>query len=121
VVGTKGDVRVDPAYEYASGLKSVTTVEGRKRTREFAKRDQFAPELLHFSDCILSGRDPQPGGREGLADVRVIEALYRSAGTGRPVKLGAFDPPPRPTLAKEERRPAVRKPKLVRAESAAGD
>jgi predicted dehydrogenase len=121
VVGTKGDVRVDPAYEYASGLESVTTVEGKKRPRAFAKRDQFAPELLHFSDCVLSGRDPQPGGREGLADVRIIEALYRSARTGRPVKLRAFDAPPRPTLAKEERRPAVRKPKLVRAQSASGD
>ncbi len=121
VVGTKGDIRVDPAYEYASGLKSVVTVDGRKRPREYAKRDQFAPELLHFSDCVLTGRDPQPGGREGLADVRIIRALYRSARSGRPVRLGPFKAPPRPTLAKEERRPPVRKPKLVHAESASGD
>jgi glucose-fructose oxidoreductase len=121
VVGTKGDVALDPAYEYAEGLKVTVTVDGKKRTREFAKSDQFAPELLHFSDCVLRGRDPQPGGREGLADVRIIEALYRSAKTGRPVKLGRFPPPPRPTLRKEERRPAVRKPKLVKARSASGD
>jgi glucose-fructose oxidoreductase len=121
VVGTKGDVRVDPAYEYAGELRSVVTVDGRKRTREYAKRDQFAPELLHFSDCVLTGRDPQPGGREGLADVRIIRALYRSARTGRPVRLGAFETPPRPTLAKEERRPPVRKRDLVHAKSAAGD
>jgi predicted dehydrogenase len=121
VVGTKGDVRVDPAYEYAGELRSVVTVDGKKRTREYAKRDQFAPELLHFSDCVLTGRDPQPGGREGLADVRIIRALYRSAQTGRPVRLGGFDTPPRPTLAKEERRPAVRKRDLVHAKSASGD
>jgi predicted dehydrogenase len=88
VVGTKGDVRVDPAYEYKGELKQVITVEGRTRERVFPKRDQFAPELLHFSDCVLTGRDPQPGGREGLADVRIIRALYRSARTGRPVRLG---------------------------------
>ena len=88
VVGTKGDVRVDPAYEYKGLLKQVITVEGRTRERVFPKRDQFAPELLHFSDCVLTGRDPQPGGREGLADVRIIRALYRSARTGRPVRLG---------------------------------
>ncbi len=93
VVGTKGDVRVDPAYEYAMALKSVVTVDGEKRIREYAKRDQFAPELLHFSDCVLTGRDPQPGGREGLADVRIIRALYRSAKTGRPVRLGALQDP----------------------------
>lgn len=121
VVGTKGDVRVDPAYEYAGELKQVITVEGSKRERTFPKRDQFAPELLHFSDCVLGGGDPQPGGREGLADVRIIRALYRSAETGRPVRLGPFDTPPRPTLAKEERRPPVRKPELVRAKSASGD
>ena len=121
VVGTKGDVALEPAYEYAEGLKVTTTVEGKKRTRQFAKSDQFAPELLHFSDCVKSGRDPQPGGREGLADMRVIEALYRSAKTRRPVRLGPFPAPPRPTLRKEERRPAVRKPKLVKAKSASGD
>ena len=121
VVGTKGDVRVDPAYEYAMALRSVVTVDGKKRTREYAKKDQFAPELLHFSDCVQAGRDPQPGGREGLADVRVIRALYRSAATGRPVRLGPFEAPPRPTLAKEERRPPVRKPDLVKAKSASGD
>jgi glucose-fructose oxidoreductase len=121
VVGTRGDVRVDPAYEYAEGLKSTTTVDGKRRPREYAKRDQFAPELLHFSDCILTGRAPQPGGREGLADVRIIRALYRSARTGRPVRLGRYPAPRRPTLALEERRPAVRKPKLVKAESASGD
>jgi len=121
VVGTKGDVRVDPAYEYAMALKSVVTVNGKKRTREYARKDQFAPELIHFSDCVITGRDPQPGGREGLADVRIIRALYRSASTGRPVRLGAFKAPPRPTLAKEERRPPVRKPDLVHAKSASGD
>jgi glucose-fructose oxidoreductase len=121
VVGSKGDVRVDPAYEYAGELRSVVTVDGKKRTREYAKRDQFAPELLHFSDCVLTGRDPQPGGREGLADVRIIRALYRSASIGRPVRLGGFPAPPRPTLAKEERRPPVRKRELVHAKSASGD
>ena len=121
VVGTKGDVRVDPAYEYAEPLKQVITVDGRKRERSFPKRDQFAPELLHFSDCVLTGRDPQPGGREGLADVRIIRALYRSAKDRRPVRLGPFTAPPRPTLAKEKRRPPVRKPELVHAKPASGE
>ena len=121
VVGTRGDVRVDPAYEYAGELASVVTVDGRKRTREYAKRDQFAPELLHFSECVMTGRDPRPGGREGLADVRIIRALYRSAKTGRPVRLGAYKAPPRPTLAKAERRPPVRKRQLVHAKAASGN
>lgn len=88
VVGTKGDVRVDPAYAYKGELRSVITVDGRKRTRQYARRNQFAPEIAHFSECIRTGRDPRPDGREGLADVRIIRALYRSAKTGRPVSPG---------------------------------
>jgi glucose-fructose oxidoreductase len=121
VVGTRGELRVDPAYEYAGELKLMMTVKGRKQERSYAKRDQFAPELLHFSDCILGEQDPQPGGEEGLADVRVIRALYESAAKGRPVRLPAHEAPPRPTKAKEVRRPPVRKPELVGASSPSGD
>jgi glucose-fructose oxidoreductase len=122
VVGTKGNVRLDPAYEYAGELKMTLTVDGRKQERTYTKRDQFAPELLHFSDCILSGRDPQPGGEEGFADVRVIRALYQSAARGgRPVRLAAHEPPPRPSRANQERRPPVRKPQLVGVSSPSGD
>jgi glucose-fructose oxidoreductase len=120
VVGTRGDLQLDPAYEYAGDLRLATTIEGRRRERTFRKRDQFAPELLHFSDCVLSGRDPEPGGREGLADVRVIRALYESARRGEPVRLAPFEPPPRPDLGKEIHRPPVRKPEMVRAAPPSG-
>jgi len=36
------------------------------------KGDQFAPELLYFSECIQKNRQPEPSGWEGLADVRII-------------------------------------------------
>jgi predicted dehydrogenase len=121
VVGTKGDLVVEPAYEYAGSLAHRLTVGGRASQRTFARRDQFAPELLHFSDCILRRRTPHPDGREGLADVRIIEALLRSARSGRPVRLTPVKVSRRPTLADEKRRPAVRKPEVVRAESASGD
>jgi predicted dehydrogenase len=121
VVGTKGELRLDPAYEYAGELSLSITADGKKQVRRYAKRDQFAPELLHFSDCILTGREPRPGGDEGLADVRIIRALLESAQKGRPVRLGAFETPPRPTKAKEERRPPVRKPDLVRVAPPSGD
>ncbi len=50
----------------------------RSQTRKFGKSDQFAPELLYFSDCILKNREPEPSGEEGLIDVRIIEAMNRS-------------------------------------------
>jgi predicted dehydrogenase len=117
VVGSEGDLLMDPAYEYAEELKQRVTVKGRTRERTFPKRDQFAPELVSFSECILTGATPEPSGLEGLADVRVIRALYRSADTGRPVTLEPFSKEDRPSLDQELRRPPVRKPELVNAES----
>jgi predicted dehydrogenase len=119
VTGTRGSITLDPAYEYAEGLAYSLKVGERKRTKKFAKSDQFAPELLYFSDCILNNRDPEPSALEGLADVRVIEAMLRSIRTGKPVTLKMQQRRRRPTMRQEIRRPAVpREPRLVNVKSA---
>lgn len=110
VVGTKGKVRLDPAYEYATELKQYVTTGGKPRERVFAKRDQFAPELVYFSDCIQRGAEPEPSGWEGLADVRVIDALYRSAAKNKPVALAPFEKTRRPSERQEIHRPPVNRP-----------
>jgi glucose-fructose oxidoreductase len=119
IVGTRGSITLDPAYEYAVGLAYTMKIAGRERKRKFPKSDQFAPELIYFSDCILKDRDPEPSGLEGLADVRVIEGMLRSIRTGKPVRLKVTQRARRPTMRQEIRRPAVpREPKLVDVKSA---
>ncbi len=120
IAGTRGDLRLDPAFEYAGTLRRRLTVGGRVEERAFDKRDQFAPELVHFSECVLAGRDPEPSGEEGLADVRLIRALYESARTGGPVKPEPVGRTRRPDPAQEIRRPPVDKPEVVHAESPSG-
>lgn len=116
LVGTRGDLAVDAAYEYAEPMRQTVTIKGRTTTKTFPKRDQFAPELLHFSSCILNDEPPRASGEEGLADVRIIEALYRSAESGQRVQLpGTAGPPARPTPEQEIHRPPVRKPALMHA------
>lgn len=119
ITGTKGSVTLDPAYEYAEGLAYEMRVGERKKKKAFAKSDQFAPELLYFSDCVLKDREPEPSGEEGLADVRVIAGMMRSIRTGRFVSIGVEQRRRRPSMRQEIRRPAVpREPPLVDAESA---
>jgi predicted dehydrogenase len=119
ITGTRGTLTMDPAYEYAEGLAYKMKVGGHERSKKFAKSDQFAPELLYFSDCVLNDRDPEPSGEEGLMDVRVIEGMQRSISRGRAVPLNLRQRRRRPTLRQEIRRPAVpREPKLVDAKSA---
>jgi glucose-fructose oxidoreductase len=116
LVGTKGTVRMDPAYEMSSGLKGELIIAGRKLKKTFAKRDQFAPELIYFSNCILNNRQPEPSGEEGLADVRVIDAILQSAERNRPVAVKKTEVRNRPDMSQEIAKPPVRPPQLVNAE-----
>jgi glucose-fructose oxidoreductase len=119
VTGTRGSLTLDPAYEYAQGLAYELKVGERVRKKAFPKSDQFAPELLYFSDCILKNRDIEPSGEEGLIDIRVIESMLRSIKTGRWTNLPEVRKRKRVSLRQAQRRPAVpREPKLIGVKSA---
>jgi predicted dehydrogenase len=118
VVGTKGQVCADPGYEYAEGLEYELTIGGKTTRKRMAKRDQFAPQLLYFSDCIRNDRQPEPSGEEGRQDVRIVEALYEAAASGKSVTIPPYRPAKQPTRRQRIRRRGVRKPPLVKAKSA---
>lgn len=115
VVGTKGRLGLDNAYEFKDSMRLEVKVDGRSRTQRFPKRDQVAPELVHFSDCILGGRDPEPSGKEGLIDVAIVEAILEAAETGRRIDLRVPRRRRRPTLRQGMNVPAHRMPDLVKA------
>jgi predicted dehydrogenase len=121
IVGTKGDLHADPAYEYAEGLEYTVTIDGKTTRKAIGKRDQFAPELLYFSDCILRNREPEPSGEEGLQDVRIVQALYESARSGKPVAIRPFVKRKRPSTRQRITRPGVKKPHLIKVQSASRD
>ena len=116
VIGTKGVLKMDPAYDMATDLKSELTIAGRMTKKVFKKRDQFAPELVYFSACILKNKQPEPSGREGLADVRIIRALLESAEKNRPVSVAPVDIVRRPDTKQEiYKAPTTAPPPLVKA------
>jgi glucose-fructose oxidoreductase len=118
VVGTKGSVAVDPAFEYAEGLAYELRVGDSHRRKSFKKSDQFAPELVHFAKAVRANRPPEPSGKEGLIDVAIIEAIHRSLDSGHWQKIGAPQRQHRPSMSQALRRPAVpREPALVQVES----
>lgn len=118
LIGTKGILRADPAYEYAEGIRLEIKIGEKKTTRSFSKRDQFAAEINYFSNCILHNKEPEPSGREGLADVRIIEAIYHSIRTRRTVAIPALTVEKRPSEGQEIHRPAHEKPEVFHAHPA---
>jgi predicted dehydrogenase len=120
VVGTKGSLTADPGYEYAEAIKHHVIIGDHTTTRTFSKRDQFAAEIVYFSDCILRNKEPEPSGLEGLADVRIVRAIYESAQTRMAVELPEsamrIEDKERPDMDQEIHRPAHGKPRVVNAE-----
>lgn len=82
------------AYAYVGQRLRVTVPAreaGASATRAtelaLAPDNAFAAEIDHFADCVRTGREPRTPGAEGVRDHVVIEALYESARSGRPVAL----------------------------------
>ena len=115
LLGTQGELRADPAYEYAQAIKLELTIGEKSRKMKFPKRDQFAAELLYFSNCILKDKEPEPSGVEGLADVRIVEALYESIRMKRPIQLALPQVKKGPVPQQAIHRPAHGKPETIRA------
>ena len=87
---TEGWFGMDPAFSY----QGLMTHIGRKlgpqtsvETRGFAPKNQFAVEMDHFAQAIRANREPHTPGEEGLADMKVMAAIYESAMGGSTVKL----------------------------------
>jgi glucose-fructose oxidoreductase len=122
VVGEKGRLRMDPAYEYASALTvEVEVTDKSPRRKTFPKRDQVAAELVAFARCIRENREPEPSGEEGLADLYVLEAIQRAAASGRTERVKPISRRMRPTKAQSLRRKPHGMPALIHAQPAGRD
>ena len=121
VVGTKGSLRMEPAYDMTGDFQTEITIGDRRAKKVFKSRDQFAAELVYFSDCVINNKEPEPSGREGLADVRIIDAMLKSAMTNRPVSTEPVNIQNRPDARMEIERPPLAKPaELVKAAAPGG-
>jgi len=85
--GSQGWIKVDPAYGYDGlHLRAHGKGEDIDQATDDPSPHQFQREADHFAECILENREPLTGGPEGLRDMRLITAIYRSCQEGRAVK-----------------------------------
>jgi predicted dehydrogenase len=115
VVGTEGIIKMDPAYTWNDDIEQTLIVKNKEKKKTFKHRDQVAAEIVYFAECVQSGEEPEPSGREGLIDVRIIEALRDSYTHHRAVKLKPLPSDPRPDATQSIKRRPAKKPKPVRA------
>ena len=124
VVGSKGKILLENAYEYVEKRELELKVGEKTKKFSFKKVDQFAPELIYFADCIRNNRNPEPSGAEGLADVRALLAIEESIQKKKMVSLGriprSIAEKKRPTIKLMMRRPPVKKPVTIHTTSPSG-
>jgi predicted dehydrogenase len=95
LVGSDCALHIEPAYGYSSSLKWRLKRGSHVEERTFPAGDQFGGEIVYFSNCIRHHEKPEPSGLEGLADVRIINAVYQSVRLGRPIPIEAVAKPDR--------------------------
>lgn len=122
VVGTKGNVVMNPGFIYGKPLEQQITIGEKQSEKSFKNTDHFGGEMKYFSHCLLHNLDPEPDGEEGYADVRVLEAVLQAVKQGGPVKLEPFTRSKRiDPAAQLERLGAESAPDLVHASNPARD
>jgi predicted dehydrogenase len=50
---------------------------------EHCPQSMYDDQMAYFIKCIKTGQMPVPGGVEGLVNMRIVDAAYKSARTGR--------------------------------------
>ena len=89
LTGDDGWIDMEPATSYSGQRMRVRRGRSEEQVTPPAGPavNQFVGQLDHMAECVLTGRHPIVPGEEGLRDVRLIEAIYRSAEEGRAIAL----------------------------------
>jgi len=81
IAGTKGGAELGPTFFTDRGGKPVDL------TPKLKPNNMFAEEVKHFADCILRRRKPMPNADQGIGLMKMLDAIYTSAKTGREVRI----------------------------------
>jgi predicted dehydrogenase len=88
LMGDKGRIELEPGTGYRGNRLWV----GSGRDNEITPppgpgATQWAGQLDHMAQCVMQDKEPVVAGEEGLKDIRIIEAVYRSAREQRRITL----------------------------------
>jgi len=120
LVGAEGWLRLSPGFDFGQQKRLALSIGGSFEEEAFPRCNEFGGELAYFADCILNNTDPEPDGREGLADVRIVDAMLESIRTQKPVALAPFEKKTRPDESMKRELPPVPFAKLFRAAKPGG-
>jgi predicted dehydrogenase len=87
VQGNKGWASFCPAFPFEDTRHVFGKIGKRPFERRFRPLDEFAPELDAFAEAIQRTQPVAPDGVQGHRDMIILQAIYNSAKSGRPVTI----------------------------------
>lgn len=87
VYGEAGKLLMQPANGYAGNTLTLVRDGSSEVLTPGDSGVQFAQMCAHFADAIREGVAIRTPGEMGLRDIRLVDAIYRSAASGEPVNL----------------------------------
>ena len=82
ITGTVGELELDPVFFPAEPRRLRIRRGDVDATLDFDQRDQMTEEFTYFADRVLAGKQPLPDGEHGLADMKILRAIYEAGETG---------------------------------------
>ena len=83
LVGTEGTIDVPAAFVPGTSETTIRVKKGPSETWHHVEGvDEYRLMVEHFASCVLNGEPLRYAAAEAAANMRVIEALYRSARHG---------------------------------------
>lgn len=81
VIGDAGEMRVNNPYipQYFHGLE-MRTAQGRRKESVAKLPSSYAVQLQAFADTVLRGKPFPTNVDDAIANMRLIDAIYRAAG-----------------------------------------
>jgi len=76
------DARTSPTYVDSFVSFRASIRKGDVTVPKVPLGEPLAIQCAHFLECIVTGKQPLTGGREGIAVVRALEAMQRSIRAG---------------------------------------
>jgi predicted dehydrogenase len=88
ILGTHGQLLVRSPFG-GDVSQEIIVERGAAQTHYVGEPvDEVREEFDYFAHCVLTGRDCETDGEDGLVDQRIIEAAYESAETGTRIEIG---------------------------------
>jgi len=84
IAGTKGGANLNPLtlFTEQDGVQMTATPELGKK-----KKGPFQGEVQHFARCVLRQEKPIPSAEQGVMLMKMLDAVYKSAATGKEVRI----------------------------------